>query len=93
MNTESSSRSSGNSSAVSSPPSVVHSDVYTDRGKLYYYNQVFERGREVLIEAKQDKWEQQTNKWQGSLVVVNPSEVGKFREDFVEIDGFVFRFM
>jgi len=46
------------------------SDVYTDRGRLYYFNQVFEKGRDVFIES-----EQESGKWHGSLVAVNPTEI------------------
>jgi len=46
------------------------SDVYTDRGRLYYHNQIFEKGKEVEIEAKHEN-----GKWIGVIVVVNPAEI------------------
>jgi len=45
-------------------------DVYTDRGRLYYFNQVFEKGRDISIESQQE-----TGRWHGSLVAVNPTEI------------------
>lgn len=45
-------------------------DVYTDKGKLCYHNQVFEKGKEVVIEAKHE-----SGKWQGILVSINPAEI------------------
>lgn len=49
---------------------ATSSDVYTDKGKLYYHSQVFDKGKDVFIEAKQEN-----GKWQGTIVVVNPAEV------------------
>jgi len=46
------------------------SDVYSDKGRLNYHNQIFEKGKEVEIEAKNEN-----GKWVGVLVVVNPAEI------------------
>lgn len=47
-----------------------NSDVYVDKGKLHYFNQIFEKGNEVNIESKVE-----SGRWQGVLVVINPAEV------------------
>jgi len=46
------------------------SDIYTDRGKLFYHNQVLEKGKEVVVECVGDK-----TKWVGSLTAINPTEI------------------
>jgi len=45
-------------------------EVYTDRGRLYYHNQTFEKGKEVFIESKHEN-----GKWHGAIVMVSPSEI------------------
>lgn len=45
-------------------------EVYTDRGKLYYHNQIFEKGKDVFVEAKNE-----SGKWHGTIVAVNPAEI------------------
>jgi len=59
-------------SVVAPKPSSISSstDVYTDRGKLYYHGQVFDKGKDVFIEAKHEN-----GKWQGTIVVCNPAEI------------------
>jgi hypothetical protein len=61
--------------AVSSHPSYgkwpkKNDEVFADRGKLYYHNQVFEKGRDVFIEARSEN-----AKWHGQIIAVNPAEV------------------
>jgi len=51
-------------------PNNNQSDVYTDKGKLYYHNEIFDKGKDVFVESKQE-----SGKWQGTLVVVNPAEI------------------
>lgn len=45
-------------------------DVYADRGRLYYHHQIFEKGKDVFIEAKHE-----AGKWHGVIVMINPQEV------------------
>jgi len=68
--TRSSSTSTSTSNNNTSTSTSNLSDVYTDKGKLYYHTQVFDKGKEVFIEAKQEN-----GKWQGTIVVVNPAEI------------------
>jgi len=51
-------------------PGKLSSEVYTDRGRLYFHSQVFEKGRDVFIESKQEN-----GKWHGVIIVVNPAEI------------------
>lgn len=45
-------------------------EVYADRGKLHYFAQVIEKGKEVFIESKSEN-----GKWSGLLVAINPAEI------------------
>jgi len=53
-------------------PSEIQRDIYTDRGKLFYYNQVFEKGKDIFVECKQIE---NTGRWHGVIVLVNPAEI------------------
>jgi len=45
-------------------------EVFADRGKLHYFNQVFEKGKDVFIESKSEN-----GRWTGTIVAINPAEI------------------
>eukprot|EP01114_Cavostelium_apophysatum_P023047 TRINITY_DN8560_c0_g3_i1.p1 TRINITY_DN8560_c0_g3~~TRINITY_DN8560_c0_g3_i1.p1 ORF type:complete len:404 (+),score=100.29 TRINITY_DN8560_c0_g3_i1:231-1442(+) len=73
-NTANSSYNNNSSSSTitrfSTLPAAKASDVYADKGKLHYHSQIFEKGKDIFVEAKQE-----SGKWYGVLVVISPAEI------------------
>jgi len=60
------------SKPISVASTFIGQDVYTDKGKLFYYSQIFEKGRDIFVESKQAET---SGKWHGVIVVINPAEI------------------
>jgi len=51
---------------------VNKQEVYIDKGKLFYFSSVFDKGNEIIVEGKHPDT---VGKWNGVLEAVNPAEI------------------
>lgn len=65
------------SNSVNGKSNQMNSDVYADKGKLYYHKETFEKGMEVSVEVKQPSNPEIASggTWRGVIVSVNPAEI------------------